>query len=226
MPSGGRHAGPEKLRFAVGKPSSRPRCSPWTTVPTRANGRPSSVAAVSSCPLVTSSRVRALETRAPPESSVGASTSSQPRSRPIWRSTGSVPARSRPKAETCVITSAARLRPPPRRVMKSSAVVRRKTSSKRCTTTMPDTSCAIRSSRSRGSIRRSGAWPWVTASGCGSKVTATGMAASRRAVWSRTRNTCWWPRWTPSKTPTVTARRVSAGSRSRLRMICILRLRG
>ena len=226
MPSGGRQTEPAKCRLAVGKPSSRPRRSPWTTVPTRAKGRPRRVAAVASCPVATSSRVRALETRAPPESSVAASTSSQPRSRPIWRSTGSVPARSRPKAETCVITRAARLRPPPSRVMNSSAVVRRKISSKRCTTTMPATSCAIRSSRSWGAMSRSGAWPLTTASGCGSKVTATGMAPVRRAVWSRTRKTCWWPRWTPSKTPTVTARRVSAGSRSMPRMICMLRPRG
>ena len=181
--SGWRSGSPARARAA----RRGRRCPPGRRV------GPSRVAAVSSCPLATSSRVRALETRAPPESSVGASTSSQPRSRPIWRRTGSVPARSRPKAETCVITSAARLRPPPRRVMKSSAVVRRKISSKRCTTTMPATSWAMRSSRSRGSMRRSGAWPWVTASGCGSKVTATGMAASRRAVWSRTRKTCWWP---------------------------------
>ena len=75
-------------------------------------------------------------------------------------------------------------------------------------------------------MRRSGAWPFVTASGCGSKVTATGMAASRRAVWSRTRKTCWCPRCTPSKTPTVTASRVSSGSRSMPRRIAILRLRG
>src|SRR3954463_11998030 len=44
-------------RFAVGKPSSRPRLSPWTTCRTIVNGAPSSASAYSTAPPRTSPRM-------------------------------------------------------------------------------------------------------------------------------------------------------------------------
>src|SRR5882672_8361779 len=65
-----------------------------------------------------------------------------------------------------------------------------------------------------------------TREGCGSKVNTTAVPPLARASATACATSAWWPRWTPSKLPTVTAGRgherassVSRRTRSKLRLL-------
>src|SRR5262245_27371338 len=88
--------------------------------------------------------------------------------------------------------------------MNSSNVVMRSAASK-CWTTVPGTPAASRrSSRSAGSRSNGGAFPVRISSGWLSNVTTAGRAPRASAPATRCSRRYWWPRWSPSNTPTTT----------------------
>ena len=70
MPWSGTASAGSGTRFAVGKPSVRPRLSPWATIPRIPNGAPSSRAASATAPVAISPRMWVEETISPSSSTI------------------------------------------------------------------------------------------------------------------------------------------------------------
>src|SRR4051812_48268961 len=188
MPGGG-------TRLAVGKPSVRPRLSPWTTSPSTENGAPSSSSAYWTAPPATRPRMWLELTTSPSTSSSGttrvskcssaASSAASPWA--LW------PKRKFSPTLTCVActfsTSTWSMKSPASRAAKSPSNGMTTSSS----TPSVATSSALRASvvSSRGSVPGA-----TTDCGCGSNVTTA----------SAPRMTSRWPRCTPSNVPMATRR--------------------
>ena len=74
-PSAGMSPSDSGVRFAVGKPSSRPRAAPCTTMPDTVGVWPSSSVACRTSPSASSSRIQVDDTRRPPSGVTSSTTS-------------------------------------------------------------------------------------------------------------------------------------------------------
>src|SRR5512135_450999 len=130
----------------------------------------------------------------------------KPASAPTVRRTSRLPPRSLPKTNRAPTqTSRAASRRPRSSFANSPAGINEKSRVNETSTSASIPQASIASSRCRRVWiifgARSG---WRTLSGCGSNVTTIDGTPASRARAATSRSIAWWPRWTPSKFPTVT----------------------
>src|SRR5918994_3269830 len=203
MPWSGTTSALSGTRLAVGKPSVRPRLSPWATTPRIWNGAPRKRPAVATSPTETSPRMCVEETISPSSSTSSATRVSNAS---CARSSTVSPLALLPKRKfSPTETVRAPSRSTSSRSMNSWAVWAANEPSNGITTSSRTPSAAIRSALIASGVSSFGADSGATTKrGCGSKVSTV----------SAPRITSRWPMCTPSNSPTARyrSRRRASGS--------------
>ena len=140
-------------------------------------------------------------------------TTSKPADRPNASIASGVPARSRPNADSGLMTSArTRICGAMARRNSSGVKARRLLSNRSGTATSILASVSLRMFSCKGASRATSVPGRTTSSGCGSKTRATAFKPRCRAACTVASTSARWPRWTPSKTPMHTAASPTSGS--------------
>ena len=193
-------------RLAVGKPSPLPRPCPETTSPSRTNRRPRAVRGHARSPAASASRIDDDDTVLPSTSTSATPSAVSPNGAPSAGRFSTVPAALWPNVKFAPMTACKALTPPTRtRSTKPSAGIWENSFVNARTTRSSMPMASMREARRSTVVSSRGSLPGVrTSRGCRSNVIATARTPRSRAASTVRAITARWPRWTPSKNPTVT----------------------